>query len=176
MTDRPRPPVTRVQLRASGRSRRWALRDPRLVAGALVDVTRTAFRSRQECGSACAENATRACAALGTRGRFLGEGHRPLLVEATVFVALEFVQGHLGLQLGLAKARHRTSSAARLESLDYVTTAKSLPGGTDSVGPAALGVMSKSKISVGMAKVAHAFGMSTMPLIRPSTGAVPKMA
>ncbi|CFP65304.1 Uncharacterised protein [Bordetella pertussis] len=38
-----------------------------------------------------------------------------------------------------------------------------------------MGRMSKSKISVGMASVQHALGMSTMPLMRPSTGAVPRM-
>ena len=43
------------------------------------------------------------------------------------------------------------------------------------VGPEAFGRMSKSKISVGIARVQQAFGMSTMPLIRPSTGAVPRI-
>src|SRR5580704_7246276 len=33
--------------------------------------------------------------------------------------------------------------------------------------------ITKSKISVGIAIVQRAFGISTMPLIRPSTGAVP---
>ena len=36
------------------------------------------------------------------------------------------------------------------------------------VGPLALGRMSKSKISVGIAMVQQAFGMSTMPLMRPA--------
>lgn len=43
-------------------------------------------------------------------------------------------------------------------------------------GPAEQGVMSKSKISVGTNTVAQALGMSTMPLMWPSTGAVPRMA
>jgi hypothetical protein len=43
------------------------------------------------------------------------------------------------------------------------------------VGPAALGLMSKSKICVGSHKVAHAFGTSTTPLMWPCTGAVPRI-
>ena len=42
--------------------------------------------------------------------------------------------------------------------------------------PVALGLMSMPNISVGIANVAHALGMSTIPLIRPSTGAVPRIA
>jgi DNA-binding CsgD family transcriptional regulator len=37
------------------------------------------------------------------------------------------------------------------------------------IGPAALGLMSKSKICVGNHKVAHAFGISTTPLMWPCT-------
>lgn len=43
-------------------------------------------------------------------------------------------------------------------------------------GPSAFGFRSKSKISVGSHKVAQAFGISTTPLIWPSTGAVPRIA
>jgi len=39
------------------------------------------------------------------------------------------------------------------------------------IGPAAVGLMSNSKISVGSHTVAHAFGMSTTPLMCPCTGA-----
>ncbi len=44
------------------------------------------------------------------------------------------------------------------------------------VGPSAVGIMSKSKISLGNHKVAQALGMSTTPEIWPCTGAVPKIA
>ena len=44
------------------------------------------------------------------------------------------------------------------------------------VGPAAHGMTSKSKMSVGSHKVAHAFGMSTTPEMCPWHGAVPRMA
>jgi hypothetical protein len=44
------------------------------------------------------------------------------------------------------------------------------------VGPAALGMMSKSKMSVGSHSVAQALGISTTPEICPCTGAVPSIA
>ena len=43
------------------------------------------------------------------------------------------------------------------------------------IGPAADGLMSNWKISVGSHSVAQAFGMSTTPLMWPCTGAVPRM-
>src|SRR5262245_53578352 len=43
------------------------------------------------------------------------------------------------------------------------------------VGPFAFGRMSNSNISVGIARVQQALGISTIPLMRPSTGAVPKI-
>src|SRR5690606_20646642 len=49
------------------------------------------------------------------------------------------------------------------------------PGVTSFSGPSALGLRSKSKISVGSHRVAQALGMSTTPLMWPSTGAVPRM-
>lgn len=42
-------------------------------------------------------------------------------------------------------------------------------------GPAALGLMSKSKMPVGSHSVAQELGTSTTPLIWPCTGAVPRM-
>ncbi len=43
------------------------------------------------------------------------------------------------------------------------------------VGPSAPGLMSKSKIFVGIQRVAQAFGMSTTPEMWPWTGAVPRI-
>ena len=57
----------------------------------------------------------------------------------------------------------------------YTTNARSVPP-TIFVGPSAFGVMSKLKMSVGRYSVAQAFGMSTIPLILPCTGAVPRIA
>ena len=42
-----------------------------------------------------------------------------------------------------------------------------IPAGTECFGPAAFGRISKSKISVGMASVQQAFGMSTTPEMWP---------
>jgi hypothetical protein len=44
------------------------------------------------------------------------------------------------------------------------------------VGPAAFGITSKAKISVGSHSVAQALGISTTPDMCPCTGAVPRMA
>ncbi len=46
-----------------------------------------------------------------------------------------------------------------------------MSAGTWWLGPMALGRMSNAKISVGSYKVQQALGMSTIPLMRPSTGA-----
>ena len=43
------------------------------------------------------------------------------------------------------------------------------------IGPAELGIMSKSKISVGSHSVAQALGTSTTPEMWPCTGAVPRI-
>jgi hypothetical protein len=43
------------------------------------------------------------------------------------------------------------------------------------IGPAALGIRSKSKISVGSQSVAQALGISTTPEICPWHGAVPRI-
>jgi hypothetical protein len=43
------------------------------------------------------------------------------------------------------------------------------------IGPAAFGLMSKSKICVGSHSVAQELGTSTTPLMWPCTGAVPRI-
>ena len=52
----------------------------------------------------------------------------------------------------------------------------STPPFTCLIGPAALGMMSKSKISVGSQSVAQALGISTTPEMWPWHGAVPRIA
>ena len=69
---------------------------------------------------------------------------------------------------------HGGMKLLRTAHRDQSESATSLCG-TSRVGPLAFGRISKSKISVGNASVQHAFGMSTIPLIRPSTGAVPRI-
>ena len=58
----------------------------------------------------------------------------------------------------------------------YSAFARSMAWSTTTDGPLALGLTSKLKISVGTASVAHALGLSTMPLMGHSTAAVPRMA
>jgi hypothetical protein len=58
----------------------------------------------------------------------------------------------------------------------YFATERSAPLLIIFFGPSAFGMMSNSKISVGRNTVAQAFGISTIPLMCPSTGAVPRMA
>src|SRR6478752_2283263 len=160
MTDRPRSAVAGVHF---ARHRllgfyRFAFDDARLVRALLVEVTSAPLGARDLRDVRHAEHAPRVGAAGGAERVRLGLRHRPLLVEVAVRVTFEFVDRHGGSCGG------------------YLATAKSWPCGTEAVGPLAEGKIGKLNISVGMAKVAQAFGMSTMPLTRPSTGAVPKMA
>ncbi len=82
-----------------------------------------------------ARRATCRKAALGERSK-LGETSAPF--------AIVFVNGHKS---------------------PYLATDRSAPPLIIFFGPSALGVMSNSKISVGTNTVAHALGMSTMPLM-----------
>ena len=83
----------------------------------------------------------------------------------------------LSLELGLAAAADILAAASHYVSmLDQLVFARSTPPLTPANGPEAVGVISKLKISVGKYSVAQAFGISTIPLMRPSTGAVPRMA
>jgi hypothetical protein len=70
------------------------------------------------------------------------------------------------------RVQHRSHPLVVLFQLAVDTP---IPAGTECFGPDAFGRISKSNISVGIASVQQAFGMSTMPLMRPSTGAVPKI-
>jgi hypothetical protein len=126
----------------------------RLVGAPLIAISRGDLRPRHPPHAGGAENARSFAPAYGTRGRRIELAHRSLLVEKTVSGALVLVDGHAFL---------------------YLAIARSVPEGTIGIAPD-VGFTSNVKISVGIASVAHAFGMSTIPLIRPSTGAVPKIA
>lgn len=91
----------------------------------------------------------------------------------------------IGWQLRLAHLAQHTEGAAATAfvlvnwhpciSYQLLVLAISVPGVTSFSGPSAFGLISKSKISVGIQSVAQALGISTMPLICPSTGAVPRI-
>jgi hypothetical protein len=120
----------------------------------FVPVTRDSFAALASCDPGDAQDSRARHVACGTGLRGSELGHGPLQLEDAVSGALVFVKGHGG---------------------PHVTDARSFPSGIIGTG-ALLGRMSMAKISVGMASVAQALGMSTIPLIRPSTGAVPKIA
>lgn len=177
--------VNRALRRFTVGLRRITSNDPRLVLTALVHRSCAAREhgARRQIG-----RAEQSLAALPTFRARRGLAHlcdRPRQFERPMFTALKFVNRHPDLAFVLMFAFHVELAGAALIPFTkscagtqcYLATARSLPAGTDlALGPSAVGVMSKSKISVGMASVAQAFGISTMPLIRPSTGAVPKIA
>ena len=93
---------------------------------------------------------------------------RRAVVVAGVALALLFA----AFPIGPAAARRSGFSRNQTRSGDSgIWTEPSM----NLVGPAALGLMSKSKICVGSHSVAQALGTSTTPLMWPCTGAVPRM-
>src|SRR5262249_45368533 len=80
---------------------------------------------------------------------------------------------HLPHSAGPRDAERAAGAAAPPQIVPQAAFDTSEPAATLRVGPAAVGRMSNSKMSVGMASVQQALGISTMPLTRPSTGAVP---
>lgn len=176
VADHPRPfrwkglgPIRRSHRRLGPRARTAAAtrrmlqalivaRAARLVLGALVHVHRAARSSLQQSQSWCRRKHPPAgTAALGAGGRFIALGHCPKRVESTAGGAVVFIGWH----------RNYTFKS-------YEIGMSILPS-RNFVGPAAVGLMSKSKICVGSHKVAQAFGTSTTPLICPCTGAVPRI-
>jgi hypothetical protein len=125
-----------------------------LMAALFVAIARHSFAPLDEGAPRNAQNARGRL----TTGRAGGGGgevlDRTVELEDAVRATLVLVKGHDAPQ---------------------VTEARSCPAGIAG-RDSALGRMSMAKISVGMASVAHALGMSTIPLMRPSTGAVPRMA
>lgn len=74
-----------------------------------------------------------------------------------------------------ARALHRVQGPRTLDHRSFQTAVGSRPPLTTRTGPSFRGRMSNSKISVGSHRVHQALGMSTMELIRPSMGAVPRI-
>jgi hypothetical protein len=134
-------------------ARRLALHVARLVTTLLVAIARdhlTRFHLRQ---ARRTQDAPGTITAIGTRLGQRGVAQAANGFKHAVRSALVFVHRH-----------------------DQSAFAKSMLPFSILIGPLALGLMSNAKISVGIASVAHALGMSTMPLMRPSIGAVPKIA
>ena len=190
MTDGPRIAAVRRVHGAlggfAGGTRRLSLNDPRFMLAALIDRRHPPSGGRARGQVRCAQQALTERTTIRTRGRLTHLGHRPRQFEGTVIRTLEFVDWHCSvtsrgeMKTRLKPAQTETPVCAGKvfdAPVVQVATAKSEPAGTELAdGPSAEGVMSKLKISVGIAKVAQALGISTIPLIRPSTGAVPRMA
>ena len=131
---------------------------PTAVEGAAAaQIERVAFQPGQ------AVNLLEGCEQLGRIHRDPG-GERAVGIEAAATPAVVVVGGHGGGSVG---SRCQTMSGD-----SGITTEPS----RCLIGPAELGLMSKSKICVGSHSVAQAFGTSTTPLMWPCTGAVPRMA
>lgn len=158
MPDRPWQPARRCGLpcswAAAGRRDHAPLDDAWFVAAALVAVAADPFSALDEGDPRNAQNSCGRLKTARTIGRGSKLGDRALQLEDAMGDTLVLVEGH---------------------AASHLASARSDPAGILEMG-AELGRISTPKISVGMARVAHAFGMSTIPLMRPSTGAVPKMA
>ncbi len=107
--------------------------------------------------------------------------HRPYLGKGAAIGAEIFVSGHrlpldVSCKFGCGMAFGHTASV-RARGTRYLSgdSGRSMPPLICLIGPAALGMISKSKISVGSQSVAQAFGISTTPEIWPCTGAVPRI-
>src|SRR4051794_14710068 len=109
------------------------------------------------------ERALRRAPAARARVRLLAFRHRPHGGEGATAAAEIVVD------------RHRSLPDVRLDHLSG-DIGISIPPSNCLVGPAAHGMTSKSKMSVGSHKVAQALGMSTTPEMWPWHGAVPRMA
>lgn len=150
-----------------------ALRTSRLMCAALVARPGVARRCAHHGESRCRGESHRVCAAIRTRYGQVAFRDAAQHVRGAVVGTMEFIDGHQE-----SSSARRPTDAARVScrAMGYEATARSLPPRSINFGPSALIEISKSKIPVGSHRVAHAFGISTMPLMCPSTGAVPRIA
>ena len=121
-------------------------------------------------------------AAVRTVERQFAVGHRPHFSEWAAIGTEIFVSRHRSPPNGWPWGRvrhglrpHRTRTRGDERSYLSGDSGRSKPPLMCLIGPAALGMMSKSKISVGRYKVAQALGISTTPEMWPCTGAVPRI-
>src|SRR4029077_6862996 len=118
----------------------------------------------ERCGQV---GARRLAATVGTIGRQLAFGHRPHHGEWAAAAALIVVDGHWYLsgknRTRAGTARRRTVRPRAATPPRYLSgdSGMGTPPFTCLIGPAALGITSKSKMSVGSHSVAQAFGIST---------------
>ena len=197
MRDHPRPAAWKglgavfSTLHGTGRelatATRAALTVPRLelskalrrVRAALVGGVRQAalprHRGKIRCGEECAR---RQPAALRTGLRRVAFRHRPHLRERATLTAEIVIDRHCLISLLMHLRRRRRQTASARDPRHHLSgdSGMGVPPFTCEIGPLALGMMSKSKMSVGSHSVAQALGISTTPEICPWHGAVPRMA
>src|SRR5437764_6328764 len=96
-------------------------------------------------------------------------GHRPRLGKGAALGTQIVVDGHQSLPVSFIDVWGRGPAVPQSRRRSYLSgdIGISTPGMTCLVGPAALGMTSKSKISVGSHSVAQAFGISTTPEMCP---------
>lgn len=155
-------------VRVAGCRRRHTAQTKRFMGAALVASMRL-VASRRDLTQGRPRQHARGCrCALRAVYGGIAFAHGSQFGERATRGALVFIQGHTGSPEWIVD---RDESVMLQPAM-----ARSAPPLTMISGPDALGMMSKSKISAGIHNVAQALGMSTMPLMCPSTGAVPKMA
>ena len=138
-------------------------RRARRMRAALVGRVRNACRRWHGCQSRRAEQRARCHrTTTGARLRFAVPRQRVRGGKASAFIAGIFIERHANPFL----FRFYLSGDIGMSTPPLMCL----------TGPSAFGITSKSNISVGNHKVAHAFGISTTPLMCPCTGAVPRMA
>lgn len=113
-------------------------------------------------------------AAAGASAGQVAVGQAAQRVELATVLAGVVIGGHQSLLHKRIKAGRHSGPRKPASYLSYEIGISMLPS-RYFTGPAALGLMSKSKICVGSHRVAQALGTSTTPLIWPCTGAVPRM-
>lgn len=143
--------------------------DVRRVATLFIAIHGRADGSGHQAQIGCRHRARRNSPANRAFPLTIGVLHHAKDLERTMTLTFEFVGGHTCL----AKTTRVTQQSCG--PIRHALLRSIFPS-TALIGPSAPGRMSKSKISMGRASVAQALGISTMPLIRPSHGAVPRMA
>ncbi len=120
----------------------------------------------------------------------IGISHRPCVGERSTASAHIIIHGHrlssstwaiagsVAGRLGRQPAPPRRRAGHRLSGGHYLSgdMGISMPPVRCLVGPAALGITSNAKMSVGSHSVAQALGISTTPDMWPWQGAVPRIA
>lgn len=139
------------------------LRDARFVAAALIAFLGHARQGLHQSETWRRHHPRGGPAAKRAEGAIVALGDAAVEGEFSAVPTVVVVKGH-GSCCGSRLGRSQDTRARSILPSRYF------------LGPDEFGRMSNEKISVGTYSVAQALGMSTMPLMWPSTGAVPRIA